>query len=104
MDRELRVAGHYLFVVVAWPFAVMNAARLFHWVDVRHQYFAPSLGIAVSMALAAGPVIFLGVYERLRRRGVAAETSLCASAAVLCGVYGAVWLVSLVLIGRYSFS
>jgi hypothetical protein len=104
MDGEVRIAPQHLLVAIAWPFAAMNIAKVFHLVDHRSQYFAPSSGIAVSMALAASPVIVLGVYERLRRKGLAAEISMVWSAATLCGVYLAAWLVSRIVIGPYSFS
>jgi hypothetical protein len=94
MDGEVRIAVHHLVVAVAWPFAILNAAKLFHWVDHHHQYYAASFGIAASMALAAGPVILVGVCERLRRRGVPVEVSFCASTVVLCGIYLAAWLYS----------
>src|SRR5262245_8406296 len=103
MDGEQRVAVQHLVVAIAWPFSVLSAARVFYLVDYRHQYFAPMVGIAASIALAACPMIFLGLHERLRRQ-IGDEISICASGAVLCGIYMAAWRLSLVVFGPYKFS
>jgi len=103
MDGDQRVAVQHLVVAIAWPFSVLSAARLFHLVEYRHQYFAPMVGIATSIALAACPMIFLGVHERLRRQ-LGDEISICASGAVLFGTYMTAWRLSFVVFGPYSFS
>jgi hypothetical protein len=104
MESEGRVAVPYLLAAFAWPFAALNVAKVFQFVDAEHRYFAAIFGIAAGMALAASPLIFLGVYERLRRHDLTTEISLCASAAILGGVYVALWLFSLVAFGPFLFS